>query len=171
MLAVAQHFYEQLAKRRSVRDFSERPVDPAIINYAIRAAGTAPNGAHYQPWHFAVVSSLEMKRTIREAAEEEDRAFYNERTPDEWLDTLAPLGTNKGKPFFETAPYLIAIFAKRQSIAADGTQKKKLLHQRIRGYRHRYADHYPAPIGPRYPHPHAEPHGFSQKGTWPLGCS
>ena len=124
MLTSAESFYQRLRQRRSVRDFSSRPVDRSIIDNAIRAAGTAPNGANHQPWHFAVVSSPEMKREIRQAAEEEERAFYNGRAPDEWLEALRPLGTNADKPFFETAPYLIAIFTKRQNIADDGSAVK-----------------------------------------------
>lgn len=119
-----QAFYDQLRQRRSVRDFSDRPVDREIIDTAIRAAGTAPNGANHQPWHFAVISSPKMKHQIREAAEEEERAFYNERAPEEWLDALAPLGTNDQKPFLEIAPYLIAIFSKRHTLEEDGGKKK-----------------------------------------------
>lgn len=120
----AEQFYQRIRLRRSVRDFSDRPVDRHIIDTAIRAAGTAPNGANHQPWHFAVISSPENKRRIREAAEEEERAFYHQRAPEEWLDALAPLGTDEHKPFLETAPYLIAIFGKQHDFDAAGNKIK-----------------------------------------------
>jgi nitroreductase len=107
-----------------VRDFSAEPVPREIVEIAIRAAGAAPNGANMQPWHFAVVSDPAVKRQIRGAAEEEERAFYNERAPEEWLEALAPLGTDWRKPFLETAPYLIAIFAQRYGLTEAGRKVK-----------------------------------------------
>jgi len=120
----AEHFYEEIKNRRTVREFSDRPVQRVIIEKSIQAAGTAPNGANQQPWHFVVVESPEVKKEIREAAEEEERAFYEQRASDEWLEALAPLGTDADKPFLETAPYLIAIFSQSYGIDEQGEQKK-----------------------------------------------
>jgi nitroreductase len=124
MKARATAFYEDLRRRRTVRDFSDHPVPREIIEDCLRAAGTAPSGANLQPWHFVVVSDPEVKREIRTAAEEEERAFYSGKAPQEWLDALAPLGTDENKPFLETAPYLIAVFAQRYGILPDGRQVK-----------------------------------------------
>ncbi|MDP2137453.1 MAG: nitroreductase family protein [Candidatus Didemnitutus sp.] len=107
----AQDFYLQIRRRHTVRDFSDRPVPREIIADCLRAAGTAPNGANLQPWHFAVIGDPAVKRRLREAAEAEEREFYGGRAPDEWLDALAPFGTGPDKPFLETAPWIIAIFA------------------------------------------------------------
>jgi len=103
-----------LSTRRTIRDFADTPVPREVIETAIKAAATAPNGANQQPWHFAAISDPEMKRRIRIAAEEEERAFYGGRASDEWLDALTPLGTDASKPFLETAPWLIAIFAQKK---------------------------------------------------------
>ena len=103
-----------LSTRRTIRYFEDTPVPQEVIETAIMAAGTAPNGANQQPWHFAAISNPEMKRKIRLAAEEEERAFYAGRASQEWLDALAPLGTDASKPFLETAPWLIAIFAEKK---------------------------------------------------------
>lgn len=103
-----------LLTRRTVRDFSDKAVPRDVIETAIKAAATAPNGANQQPWHFAAISNPEMKRRIRLAAEEEERAFYGGRASEEWLDALTPLGTDASKPFLETAPWLIAIFAQKK---------------------------------------------------------
>ena len=124
MVDKSKEFYDLMKRRRSVRDFSSRPVDREIIENAILTAGTAPNGANLQPWHFAVARSSDIKQKIRKAAEEEERAFYNDRAPDEWLDKLAPLGTDEHKPFLETAPYLIAVFAQSYGIDRDGNKQK-----------------------------------------------
>jgi nitroreductase len=120
----ARAFYELMRTRRTVRDFSDRPVDRVIIEDCIRAAGTAPNGANRQPWHFVAVSSPEVKRRIREGAEAEERAFYQGRAPDEWLEALAPLGTDEHKPFLERAPWLIAIFAQSYEPLEGGGKRK-----------------------------------------------
>jgi nitroreductase len=120
----AAAFYEEVRRRRTVREFSDRSVPRGIIETCLLAAGTAPNGANLQPWHFVVVSSPEIKRKIRMAAEEEEREFYSGRAPQEWLDALAPLGTDEHKPFLEDAPYLIAVFAQRYGILPDGRQVK-----------------------------------------------
>jgi iodotyrosine deiodinase len=124
MKARAAAFYEDLRRRRTVRDFSDRPVPREIIEDCLRTAGTAPSGANLQPWHFVVVSDPGVKREIRTAAEEEERAFYSGKAPQEWLDALAPLGTDENKPFLETAPYLIAVFAQRYGLLPDGRQLK-----------------------------------------------
>jgi iodotyrosine deiodinase len=107
----AAQFYADIRRRRTVRDFSDRPVPREILEDCVRAAATAPNGANMQPWHFVVVSDPAIKATIRSAAEKEEHDFYTSRAPREWLDALAPLGTDEHKPFLETAPYLIVIFA------------------------------------------------------------
>jgi len=103
-------FYEDINRRRTVREFSDRPVPRDIIETALKAANTAPSGANLQPWHFVVVSGKETKKKIREAAEVEEREFYEHRASEEWLAALEPLGTDSDKPFLETAPYLIAVF-------------------------------------------------------------
>lgn len=120
----AADFYAEMQRRRSVRQFSDRPVPREIIENCLRAAGTAPSGANMQPWHFVVVSDPETKQRIREAAEAEEQAFYNERAPDEWLEALARLGTDADKPFLETAPYLIVIFAQRYGLSPEGSKIK-----------------------------------------------
>lgn len=120
----ATAFLDDIARRRTVRNFSSRPVPRAIVEACVRAAATAPSGANMQPWHFAVIGDAAMKRRIREAAEEEERAFYRERAPQEWLDALAPLGTDDRKPFLETAPWLIAIFAEAYGQLPDGRRVK-----------------------------------------------
>jgi nitroreductase len=120
----AREFFEQMNRRRSVRQFADRPIPDGVIEDCLRTAGTAPSGAHKQPWHFVAVRDPALKRKIRLAAEEEERAFYGGRAPDEWLDALAPLGTNEWKPFLETAPCLIAIFARSSGRGADGEREK-----------------------------------------------
>ncbi|MDC1513192.1 nitroreductase family protein [Porticoccaceae bacterium] len=120
----AESFYLQMSKRRSVRDFSDQPIPPSVLEHAILAAGSAPSGANMQPWHFVVVQNPEIKKRIRLAAEKEERELYDHRASDEWLDALAPLGTDADKPFLETAPALIAIFLKKVTIDADGTKHK-----------------------------------------------
>ena len=107
----ASAFADEMHRRRSVRHFSDRPVSEALIREIVRAAGSAPSGANKQPWRFVAVSDPEIKRRIREAAEEEERRFYGGRAPDEWLEDLEPLGTDADKPFLETAPWLIVVFA------------------------------------------------------------
>jgi nitroreductase len=124
MRSRASRFYEDLKRRRTVRAFSNRPVPREIIENCIRAAGTAPSGANMQPWHFVVVSDPVIKHRIRVEAENEEREFYQKRAPQEWLDALAPLGTDEHKPFLETAPYLIAIFAESYGELPDGRKVK-----------------------------------------------
>jgi nitroreductase len=120
----AREFYEEVRRRRTVRHFSNRPVAREIIEHCLRAAVTAPSGANQQPWHFVVVSDPGLKKEIRLGAEEEERAFYSGRAPDEWLEALTPLGTDANKPFLEHAPYLIVVFAERYGIGADGRKVK-----------------------------------------------
>ena len=120
----AREFYQLMSKRRSVRDFSDQPVPASVLEDAILAAGTAPSGANMQPWHFVVVQNPEVKRKIRLAAEVEERELYENRASEEWLDALAPLGTDANKPFLETAPALIAIFLKKITIDEQGEKHK-----------------------------------------------
>lgn len=124
MLDKARTFYETMKRRRTVRDFSSRPVPRALIESALLAAGTAPSGANQQPWHFAVVVDPSIKRQIREAAEAEERKFYAGGAGEEWLSALKPLGTDARKPFLEVAPVLITIFAQRYAVDADGRREK-----------------------------------------------
>ncbi len=109
----ARAFRRAMRDRRSVRHFSDRPVDRAVIEECLRAAGAAPSGANLQPWHFVVVSDADLKRRIRAGAEAEERRFYGGRASREWLAALEPLGTDENKPFLEAAPYLIVVFAER----------------------------------------------------------
>jgi nitroreductase len=120
----ASTFREEMQKRRTVRHFSDKPVPREIIEECLIAAGTAPNGANLQPWQFVVVSDPRIKREIRVAAEEEEDEFYHRRSPQEWLDALAPLGTDEHKDFLDVAPYLIAIFGKTHSTLPDGRRVK-----------------------------------------------
>jgi iodotyrosine deiodinase len=120
----AAEFRAELSRRRSVRQFSDRPVPTEVIEECLLAAGSAPSGANMQPWHFVVVSDPEVKRRIREAAEEEEARFYRERAPEEWLEALAPLGTDEHKPFLETAPHLIVIFVQSYGVTAEGKKYK-----------------------------------------------
>ena len=117
-------FYENIDRRRTVRDFSDRPVPRDIIETALKAANTSPSGANLQPWHFAVVSGPETKKKIRVAAETEEREFYEHRASEEWLAALEPLGTDDKKPFLETAPYLIAVFLQKFGELPDGRKVK-----------------------------------------------
>lgn len=124
MLKRAAAFREMMQRRRTVRHFSSRPVPREIIADCLLAAGSAPSGANMQPWHFVVVSDAEVKRRIRAAAEKEEQEFYHGRAPQEWLETLAPLGTDEHKPYLESAPYLIVIFAQSFGALADGRKVK-----------------------------------------------
>ncbi|MFC6634269.1 nitroreductase family protein [Microbulbifer taiwanensis] len=120
----AEAFNSLMCQRRTVRDFSAESLPRQVIEGAIRTAGSAPSGANMQPWHFVVVENAEIKRQIREAAEEEEREFYLRRASAEWLNALEPLGTDANKPFLETAPYLIVIFLKKFS-SGDAGEKLK----------------------------------------------
>lgn len=123
-LAQAIRFQEQMDRRRTVRDFSDRPVAREVIEHCLRTAGSAPNGANLQPWHFVAVSDPALKRKIRIAAEAEEKEFYENRAPNEWLEALAALGTDSRKPFLETASWLIAIFSQPYGILPDGRKLK-----------------------------------------------
>jgi nitroreductase len=120
MLERSRAFYDLVRTRRTVRSFSSDPVPREVLENCIRAAATAPNGANRQPWHFVIVRDPGTKRRIREAAEEEERRFYGGRAPQDWLDALEPFGTDAEKPFLETAPALIAIFAESFEVGDDG---------------------------------------------------
>ena len=119
-----REFYTEMQRRRSVREFSDRPVPRDVIETALKAANTAPSGANLQPWHFVVVSGPEAKKKIREAAEIEEREFYEHRASEEWLAALEPLGTDEHKPFLETAPYLVAVFLQKFGKLPDGRKVK-----------------------------------------------
>ena len=124
MRARLERFYADVSRRRTVREFSARDVPRDLIETALCAAGTAPSGANLQPWHFVVVGSADAKRRIREAAEAEEREFYEHRASAEWLEALKPLGTDTRKPFLETAPWLIAVFLKKYDLLDDGRKVK-----------------------------------------------
>ena len=122
MVERARAFHAELVRRRTVRDFESRPVPREMIEACLLAAGTAPSGANQQPWFFSVITDPDRKRRIREAAEKEEREFYGGKAPQEWLDALAPLGTDPNKPFLEEAPVLIAIFAQKYGVRPDGSR-------------------------------------------------
>lgn len=128
----ARALRDRLKERRTCRYFSDDPVPREVIEAAIEAAGTAPNGANHQPWHFAVVSSPDKKKAIREAAEAEERSFYSGKASEEWLEALAPLGTDEDKPFLETAPWLIVVFAQRKGgIDEDGETQNYYVNESV----------------------------------------
>lgn len=122
MEARARAFAAEMQRRRTTRHFSDRPVPRSVIEACLEAASTAPSGAHLQPWHFVVVEAPALKGRIRAAAEQAEREFYA-TAPAEWLDALAPLGTDAHKPYLETAPYLIAVFAERYGLTAGGKRR------------------------------------------------
>jgi iodotyrosine deiodinase len=124
MIRRAAAFCADMQRRRTVRRFSDRPVPLEIIEHCLGAAATAPSGANLQPWHFVVVTDPAVKRRIRAASEEKEREFYHHHASREWLEALAPLGTNEHKPFFEAVPYLIAIFLQRYGLLPDGRKIK-----------------------------------------------
>ena len=122
MMQRARDFHDLMQRRRSVRHFSPEPVTLEVIAEVVRTAGTAPSGAHKQPWTFCVVGDPTMKRRIREAAEEEERVNYGGRMSDEWLMDLKPFGTDWRKPFLETAPWLVVVFKRAYELEADGSK-------------------------------------------------
>lgn len=124
MCSRAQDFRQLMSKRRTVRDYQDKPVPRDIIEQCLLTAGSAPSGANRQPWHFAVISDPALKTQIRQAAEEEEREFYERRAPNEWLEALAPLGTDQHKPFLEIAPYLIVVFAQKFSFDEQANRLK-----------------------------------------------
>jgi len=120
----AEAFRALMARRRSVRDFSDRPVPREIVEAAVRTAASAPSGANQQPWTFVCISDQAVKARVRAAAEEEEKAFYAGRAGEEWLDALAPFGTDWQKPFLETAPWLVVVFARRHGVGPGGRNVK-----------------------------------------------
>jgi len=124
MIIRSQSYYKDHLRRRTVRDFSEKKIPKSIIDNCLKTANSAPSGANKQPWHFVVVSNSLIKKKLRVAAGEEEREFYSTRAPHEWLDAIAPLGTDEHKPFLEIAPYLIAIFSKSFDVLPDGKKFK-----------------------------------------------
>ena len=124
MIGRSQAFYEDVRTRRSVRDFDSRPVPAEVIEYALQAAGTAPSGANQQPWHFVVVADPQTKVRIRDLSERVERGFYEGRAPGEWLEAVAPLGTDANKPFLEEAPVLIVVFLKKRVDDEEGESHK-----------------------------------------------
>lgn len=120
----AESFYKLIKERRTVREFSDEPIPEGVLEHCLLAAGTAPNGANKQPWHFVVVQDADIKKKIRVAAEEEEHEFYNRRAPEDWLEDLVPFGTNEHKPFLETAPALIGIFAQSYHLTENGEKEK-----------------------------------------------
>jgi iodotyrosine deiodinase len=125
MLARATAFADELSSRRTVREFSSRPVPREIVEQCLRAAGSAPSGANQQPWRFVAVSDPDVRHRIRVAAEAEEREFYAHRAPPEWIEALAPLGTDADKPFLDVAPWLIAVFYERFGLDANGNRIKR----------------------------------------------
>jgi iodotyrosine deiodinase len=123
-LETAETFLSMMRKRHSIRDFSDDPVDEAVIRAAIATAGTAPSGANHQPWHFVAIRDPLIKAQIRAAAEEEERAFYAGGAGDEWLRALEPIGTGVDKPHLTTAPWLIVVFAQRYGLTRTGNRYK-----------------------------------------------
>lgn len=120
----SEAFLQDISRRHTVREFSSKPVPRDIIETCLKTAGTAPNGANHQPWHFSVIGNPDMKKRIRTAAEEEEKAFYAGRGGEEWLEALKPIGTDPAKPFLETAPWLICVFGERRSLGANGKTYK-----------------------------------------------
>ncbi len=132
MQARAEAFHAAMLSRRSVRAFSDRPVAREIIEHCVLTAGSAPSGANHQPWFFACVGSAGKKREIREAAEAEEREFYAGKAGADWLDALAPIGTDADKPYMETAPWLICIFAQRRGGVREGEDRKNYyIHESV----------------------------------------
>jgi len=132
MLQRSEEFYQDIKRRHSIRKFSDRPVDKAVIENCIKAAGTAPSGANHQPWHFVAVSSAEIKKQIREQAEHHERGFYQGRAGEEWLEALKDLGTDAEKPYLEHAPWLIAIFSqKKGGITIEEKNTNYYVHESV----------------------------------------
>ena len=132
MLERSKKFYHDIKRRHSIRSFSDRPVDKAIIENCLKAAGTAPSGANHQPWHFVAVSSSKIKKQIREQAEHHERGFYEGRAGDEWLGALKELGTDANKPYLEHAPWLIAIFSqKKGGISEEDKNTNYYVHESV----------------------------------------
>jgi len=132
MISRSENFYNDIKRRHTIRSFSDRPVPKEIIENCIKAAATAPSGANHQPWHFVAVHSDDIKKQIREQAENHERSFYEGRAGEEWLDALKPLGTDADKPYLESAPWLIAIFSqKKGGIHADDKNTNYYVHESV----------------------------------------
>lgn len=132
MLARSKEFYQNIKRRHSIRKFSDRPVDKEIIENCLKAAGTAPSGANHQPWHFVAISDSNVKKQVREQAENHERGFYDGRAGEEWLEALKPLGTDADKPYLEHAPWLIAIFSeKKGGINAEEKNTNYYVHESV----------------------------------------
>ncbi|MGQ0650583.1 MAG: nitroreductase family protein [Gemmatimonadaceae bacterium] len=119
----ARLFYEEMNRRRTTRHFSTEPVPRDLIELALRTAGTAPSGAHQQPWTFVAVSDPSIKAAIRRSAEDEEHDFYHGRAPQEWRDALAPLGTDEHKPHLTDAPWVVVLFRQSHGLLPDGTKR------------------------------------------------
>jgi len=124
MRARSEAFLKTMQRRHSIRQFSDKAVDKAIIQNCILTAGSAPSGANHQPWHFAAINSNTVKQQIREHAEAHERGFYDRRAEQQWLDDLKPLGTDAAKPYLETAPWLIAVFSQKNSESNEGEKRQ-----------------------------------------------
>ncbi len=164
-------FVVRMRERRTVRHYSSEPVPDSLIEEAIAVAGTAPSGANMQPWRFVVVRDPDVKRRIREAAEEEERTFYEQRAPADWLDALAPLGTDWHKEFLEVAPVLIVVFRIDYGVRA-GCRRRRAAHQAllrpgVGRHRLRLPAGRPAPGRPGHAHPYAQPHGLPGRDPRP----
>lgn len=122
MIDRANAFYKLMDRRRSVREFSDRPVPREVIDQLIRTASTAPSGAHKQPWTFCVLTNAEIRRAVREKAEEEERKSYEGRMSEQWLRDLQPLGTDHNKPFIEDAPYVVVVFKRAYEFDSGGNK-------------------------------------------------
>ncbi len=125
-------FFDEIRRRHTVRNFTDAPVPVDVMKNCIAAAGRAPSGANHQPWFFGLVGDPALKREIRLAAEEEERAFYGGRAGAEWLEALEPIGTDADKPFLEAAPWLIPVFAQRRGGVEEGMDKKNYyIHESV----------------------------------------
>lgn len=131
VLHQSNKYYHHMDQRRSVRDFSDRPVPREVIENLIKTASTAPSGAHKQPWTFVAISDPDVKREIRIAAEKEEKEFYEKRAPKEWLEDLAPIGTDWHKPFLETAPWIVVVFKKSFNQLAEGRSKNYYVQESV----------------------------------------
>ena len=131
MIENSRSFLENIIQRRTVRDFSDRPVPIEIIQNAIQTASSAPSGANKQPWHFVIVKNPVVKKDIRIAAEKEEKEFYEHRAPDYWLQDLNQFGTDWHKPFLEIAPYLIVVFKQSYDLGKRGKRKNYYVNESV----------------------------------------
>jgi len=131
MIEKSRSFLEDITQRRTVRDFSDKPVPIEIIENAIKSASSAPSGANKQPWHFVIVKDPVVKKDIRIAAEKEEKEFYEHRAPDYWLEDLNQFGTDWHKPFLEIAPYLIVVFKQSYDLGKRGKRKNYYVNESV----------------------------------------